>query len=213
MKITKYGHCCLLIEINGKRIVTDPGAFSAGYENLTNIDVIVISHEHGDHMHVPAVKSLLQQNPSAEVVANSSVATLLNKENISCTILEGNAEATCNHVHLEAQDAKHVEIFEDFGLVQNTAYRIEGEFFYPGDAYAIPENPVRVLALPVAGPWLKVSDAIHYAIKVKPEIAVPVHDAVLSDNGKTIHYRLCGIKLTEANINFIPLVEGEETEL
>lgn len=213
MIITKYGHCCLLIEINGKRVLTDPGAFSAGYENLTNIDVIVVSHEHGDHLHIPAVKILLVQNPNAEIVANSSVARLLEVEGITCTIIEGEAKAICKDVSIEAQDAKHVEIFEDFGMVQNTAYRIGDEFFYPGDSYAIPEKYVRVLALPVAGPWLKVVEAIHYAQTLRPEIAVPVHDAVLSNEGKAVHYRLFTTKLADSNIVFKPLIDGEPTEL
>ncbi|MBI2052837.1 MAG: MBL fold metallo-hydrolase, partial [Candidatus Ryanbacteria bacterium] len=28
MKITKFGHCCLLIKENGVRILTDPGTYS-----------------------------------------------------------------------------------------------------------------------------------------------------------------------------------------
>jgi L-ascorbate metabolism protein UlaG (beta-lactamase superfamily) len=28
MKIKKIGHCCLVIETNGKRIMTDPGSFT-----------------------------------------------------------------------------------------------------------------------------------------------------------------------------------------
>ncbi len=213
MKITKYGHCCLLIEINGKRVLTDPGEFSDGYESLTDIDVIVISHEHGDQVHVPAVHELRAKNPNAEIVCNSSVAKLLEEDGITATIVEGTAQTVCNGVSLHAHDSEHVEIFGDFGLVQNTAYQIEGEFFYPGDSYAIPTEKVRVLALPVAGPWLKVADAIHYAHTVHPDIAIPVHDAVLSDNGKTVHYRLFTTKLADKNIVFTPLVEGEATEL
>jgi len=28
MKITKLGHCCLLIETKGKRVLTDPGSYT-----------------------------------------------------------------------------------------------------------------------------------------------------------------------------------------
>lgn len=34
-----------------------------------------------------------------------------------------------------------------------------------------------VLALPVAGPWCRLSDALHYAIKMKPRAAFPIHEA------------------------------------
>jgi L-ascorbate metabolism protein UlaG (beta-lactamase superfamily) len=53
MKITKYGHCCLLIEERGIRILTDPGAFTANiHSSLTGIDVILYTHEHADHYHL-----------------------------------------------------------------------------------------------------------------------------------------------------------------
>ena len=213
MKITKYGHCCLLIEINGKRVLTDPGSFSEGYEILTNLDVIVVTHEHADHLHISGVKTILKQNPKVTIVSNSSVAALLKTEGIDCEIIEGDSKAICAGVGLEAQDAQHVEIFEDYGIVQNTAYRIEQEFFYPGDSYAIPKEPVRVLALPVAGPWCKVTEAIHYALTVKPDIAIPVHDAILNDTGTNLHYRLFSTQLEKEGITFTPLTEKEVTGL
>jgi len=63
MKVKKFGHCCLLIEEDGVRTLTDPG----GYTDLDvvvrqsrNIDVILITHEHADHIHVPSLKRLLE---------------------------------------------------------------------------------------------------------------------------------------------------------
>jgi len=41
MKITKIGHCCLLIEVDGKRVMTDPGGFTVSDHVLDDIDVIV----------------------------------------------------------------------------------------------------------------------------------------------------------------------------
>ena len=38
MNITKLGHCCLLIEEKGLRILTDPGAYSTGQNEIKNID-------------------------------------------------------------------------------------------------------------------------------------------------------------------------------
>lgn len=213
MRITKLGHCCLLIELEGVRILTDPGKFSSGFENLIDIDLILITHEHGDHLHTEAVAALVQQNPHVEVICNSSVGRLLDEIGVQYTILEGTATETRSELRIKAYDGEHVEIFDEFGLVQNTGYLLNGEFFFPGDAYTVPEEDVRVLALPVAGPWCKLSHAIKYTLQVQPQITIPVHDAVLSETGKSATYPHCERELNDTGISFIPLVDGEETEL
>ena len=208
MTITKYGHCCLLIEIQGKRILTDPGKFSGGFEGLTKIDVILITHEHADHFHSEAIIHILDTNPEAKVVTNSSVGKLLSELGISYEILEGDQAGECAGVALQAIDGTHAEIYEEYGQVQNTGYVIEHSFFYPGDAYTVPDVAIKVLALPVAGPWCKVSEALTYALAVNPEIAIPVHDAVLSELGKNVIYPFFNRMLHEQHIVFAPLEDG-----
>lgn len=209
MHITKYGHCCILIEINNKRILTDPGAFSSGHETLTDIDIILITHEHSDHCHTESIASLLEINPEAIVVSNSSVARLLEGKGIETHIIEGRDSATILDTVLEAFDGKHEEIFADYGIVQNTGYLIDGSFFYPGDAYTVPSKPVKVLALPVAGPWCKIADAIRYAVAVKPNTALPVHDAVLSEAGRKVTYGHFSRELGKEGIGFVIPEESE----
>ena len=212
MNITKYGHCCLLIEIEGKRILTDPGSFSTEYEHLTAIDIVLITHEHGDHCHTESIAHILDINPQATVVTNSSVQKLLSDLGITATILEGEAQAVVADIALQAFDGKHVEIYEDYGQVQNTGYLIANDFFYPGDAYTVPNVPVKILALPVAGPWCKVSDAISYALAVKPKIAFPVHDATLTEVGKSVTYPHFARALKEKGVEFLILEKGKSTE-
>lgn len=45
MKITKIGHCCLLVEVNDMRIITDPGEWN-DEPPTENIDLVLITHEH-----------------------------------------------------------------------------------------------------------------------------------------------------------------------
>lgn len=213
MHITKFGQCCLLIEINDKRILTDPGAFTREQDELTNIDLILITHEHADHLHVESVQAILDNNPDAELVTNSGVGKVLAEHGISYQLLEGTATGTHAELALEAHDGPHAEIFEDFGQVQNTGYLIADELFYPGDAYTDPGKPVRVLALPVAGPWCKIGEAITYARAIKPSKAFPVHDWLLNEEGVTLHYKLCSHLLPQADIEFVELRNGECKEL
>lgn len=212
MHIKKLGHCCLVIETGRKRIMTDPGSFSSGMETETNIDIVLITHEHGDHVHIPALKEILTCNPTATVVGNSAVAKLLDAENIPCVVLEGTAAAEVAGVPLEAYDCKHEEIFEEIGQVQNTGYFITRRLFYPGDSFANPQKPVDILALPVAGPWCKLPDAIRYAIAVKPNKAFPVHDAILKPELIGSAHRVPGVVLPQHHIEFVPLVAGESAD-
>ena len=213
MQITKYGQCCLLVEVAGKRILTDPGKFSTSQNEVENIDLILITHEHADHMHSDSLQAVLEKNPNAVVMTNASVVKVLADLGVTFTVVEGRDTADHGGVAIEAFDGEHVEIIDDYGLVQNTGYFINNELFYPGDAYTNPEKAVRVLALPVAGPWCKASDAIRYAKEVKPEKAFPVHDAVLSDAGIALTHGLFAGQLGEAGIEFVPLLNDETKEL
>lgn len=212
MNITKFGHCCLLLEVNEKRILVDPGRFSEQQNELIDIDIILITHEHADHCHTESIQKIIEKNPDVLIVTNTSVANLLRTLSIDVYVLEGSEAATVADVSLEAFDGPHVEIFEEFGMVQNTGYFVENYFFFPGDAYTIPNKLVTVLALPVAGPWCKASDAVHYALKVKPNVAIPVHDATLSAAGREVTYGLFSRELSKHDIKFVPMGEAESKD-
>ena len=88
MHITKLGHCCLVLENNGTKILTDPGSFTIEpVKAVTGINIILITHEHTDHYHIEAVQEVLKKNPGAVVVSNSAVAKLLAEKNIPCTVV------------------------------------------------------------------------------------------------------------------------------
>ncbi len=214
MNITKLGHCCLLIETNNKRILTDPGIFTVEtHQSLTDIDLVLITHEHKDHFHSESLKELLVHNPQATVVTNQSVGNLLTNLGIAFETLEGTESKTIKDILLQAYDGTHEEIFEEYGLVQNTGYFIDDHLFYPGDSYTNPNREVPVLALPVAGPWCKVTDALHYVLKIAPQKAFPVHDAVLNKAGRGVVYPHFERELTAAGTKWLILEENQAQEV
>ena len=101
MHITKFGHCCMLIEERGTRIITDPGRHSTQQNELTNIDAIVITHEHQDHVHMESLKILLKQNPNATVITSTSVGVLLEKERIVYSLVEHGQEIFVQGISFE----------------------------------------------------------------------------------------------------------------
>ncbi|MCA9365409.1 MBL fold metallo-hydrolase [Candidatus Kaiserbacteria bacterium] len=187
MKITKIGHCCLLVEVKSLRILTDPGSITSGDHVLDNIDVILITHEHGDHLHTDSLKEIIAKNPEVKIYTNTSVGNILQTLGISYQKLDGTDFTVHHEVKFEAVDGNHVEIYEKFGLVHNTGYFIDEKLFYPGDAYTVPsDKKVPILAAPIAGPWCKTSDAIRYIKEISPRITIPVHDGLLNDQGREI---------------------------
>ena len=180
MKITKFGHCCLLIEEKGLRILTDPGSYSTMQNDVKDIDIVLITHEHQDHFHIESVKQLLKNNPQAKIITNSAVGALLAKENIAFTLVADGQKSNEKGIVFEGMGKEHATIYKDIGKVENTSYFIGERLFYPGDALYNPHRPVEILALPVAGPWMKISEAIDYLLALSPKKAFPVHDAVLS---------------------------------
>lgn len=52
MKITKFGHCCLLVEENNLRILIDPGNYLKRADDLKDIDTMLITHSHQDYLDI-----------------------------------------------------------------------------------------------------------------------------------------------------------------
>lgn len=214
MHIQKIGHCCLVIDTKDVRIVTDPGKFtSETHAAIEGVHIVLITHEHADHIHVESLKALLDKNPDAKVITNSGVGKVLDDAGIAYEKLEGRDVQEVLGITLEAVDEKHVEIYEEFGQVQNTGYFIDNTLLYPGDSYAEIHREVAVLALPVAGPWCKLADALRYAIRVNPKQAFPVHDGLLAEERAEPHHRVPKVVLEEHNIEFVPMLRGDTLEV
>ncbi len=187
MKVKKFGHCCLLIEEDGVRTLTDQGGY-------TDLDVVVRQ----------------SRNIDVILITNGGVGRLLDEQDIGYEVLEDGQSLDVDGVKFEAFDSKHEEIYNDFGQVQNTGFFINDKLFYPGDSFHDPEREIDVLALPVAGPWCKIGDAVKYALKVKPKKAFPVHDGMLRIKGA--NHNVPGKFLSENGIEFVIIGEGESYE-
>jgi L-ascorbate metabolism protein UlaG (beta-lactamase superfamily) len=80
LRITWFGHSSLLVEIDGKRILTDPvwsercspSSFMGprrffeppiAVEQLPTLDAVIISHDHYDHLDQPTIRALADRTP------------------------------------------------------------------------------------------------------------------------------------------------------
>ena len=215
MKITKYGHCCVLIEVDGARFLIDPGNYEyagmgADTKIFRYIDAVIITHEHQDHFHLPSLNVVLANNRTAKDYTTASVQALMTAEGRNAELFDNGQTIMIKNVPMTGVGAEHAEIYGDFNRVPNTGVLIANRFFYPGDAFTNPGVPVEILALPIAGPWMKLKEAIDFALALKPKHAFPVHDGKLKATAaeqKTLTH-----VLPPANIEFLPANLGVAME-
>ena len=212
MKITKLGHCCLIVEIENLRILTDPGNYSTGQDDAKNIDVILITHEHADHLHLESLIRVLENNPNANIITNQGVGVLLDEKKIRYQIVGHEQQIKFEDILIEGFGKEHAVIYPTWKTVENTGYFIANKLLYPGDAFYKPPKPVDILALPVDGPWVKISESIDYALSVKPRVSFPVHDGMLQKDKLGGAHRVPEKILGDNNIDFVILKNGEMKE-
>lgn len=203
----------MLIEEKGTRILTDPGSYTDAQNNLKNLDVVLITHEHIDHFHVESVKKILENNPQVQIITNSAVNLLLEKEEIfGVQIVEDAQIFEYKGIKFGGFGKEHEEIYQERGKVMNTGYFISEKLYYPGDSFFVPNVKVDVLAMPVGGGWLRIRDAISFALNVNPRLVFPVHDIMYNDIGIAITKRHPQDVLKENGIDFVALEIGKEYE-
>ncbi len=211
MKITKFGHSCLLVEEGGARILIDPGIWSTIPENLDNLDAVLITHEHPDHLGLDHLKKILPNNPKAVIYTNQGASKKLAEESIPYQLLEDGQSTTIAGVSVEGFGKGHAIIYPPLPHWDNTGYLIGGKLFHPGDSLHIPPKPVDILALPVCAPWSKIAEVIDYARQVKPKVAFPIHDAMLKIT--TGFHKWPETFLSPEGIQWMVIEEGKSVEL
>lgn len=184
MKLTKYGHACFTVEVAGQILVVDPGNWSDDFVVTSNIAAVVITHEHTDHFDPDTLAAIFDKNPNSILVSLPAIVGMMPYHK-SQAVQPGD-KIEVGPFRLEFFGGKHAVIHDTIPIIDNIGVFINETVYYPGDSFALPNKPVDVLALPVGAPWLKMSETIDFLATVKPLLAFPTHDAVLSDAGKSI---------------------------
>jgi L-ascorbate metabolism protein UlaG (beta-lactamase superfamily) len=189
MRLTKFGHSCLLVEEGPAKVLLDPGTLSAGFEQLQGLAAVLFTHQHGDHLDPERLRGLLDGNPGVRVVSDEGSVDALAGTGADVQVVHAGEELDVGGIGVAVLGRDHAVIHPDIPVVPNVGYLVGGRLFHPGDAFTLPGRPVEVLAVPAAAPWLKLSEAIDYLRAVRPRVAVPVHERVLSPVGTSLHYR------------------------
>ena len=191
MRITHLGHACLLVETSGQRILIDPGAFSPGIEDVTGLHVILVTHQHGDHVDLQRLPAVLEANPQARLYAEPQAAAVMEEAGIGAEYTVWGEALTFGPVQVTPVGERHALINEALPRVGNlgVVLRSEGEpsLFHPGDAYDAEPGQIDILALPLNAPWTASRDTVAFARRISPRVVVPIHDALLSAIGRRLY--------------------------
>ena len=190
MELTHFGHSCLLAEFGVARVLFDPGNFSHGFEGITGLSAILITHQHADHADPQRLPALVEANPGAALYADPQTAAMLGGDWRAVNVGD---EFAVDGLRVRGVGGRHAVIHPEIPVIDNISYLIGDEthpakLMHPGDALFVPDEDIEVLATPAAAPWMKISEAVDYLRAVAPRHAVPIHQGIIAEEARGIFY-------------------------
>lgn len=210
MKVAKYEHACFTVENAGQVLVIDPGEWTTDFVVTDNIIAIVVTHEHGDHFDPSILAKIYDKNPNSVLVSLQSIVDKM-PDHTTKAVKPGD-KIEIGPFNLEFFGGKHAIIHNSYPATENVGVLINDTVYYPGDSFALPGKPIDVLAIPASAPWLKISESIDFLNTVKPFLAFPTHDAILSETGKQLADRMLSQVAESATIAY-SRIDGTTIEI
>lgn len=202
IRLTWLGHATVLVE-DGARVLTDP-VLTPGVLLLRRragdlpavlpgeVDGVVVSHLHADHLHLPSLTLL---PPGTPVVVPRGAGGYLRRTRLEVVEVAAGESVSLNGMRVTAVPARHADTRWPGGRRRCAAvgYLLAGRgtTYFAGDTDAFPEmahlHPrLDAALLPVGGwgPWLRgehldPAGAAACLQVLRPAVAVPIHYGTL----------------------------------
>ena len=182
MKITKFNHSSFLLEKDGRGLLFDPVEYTDKLPEITNLDIIFITHTHGDHFQPEVLGRIREANLEAKIFVTEDNE---NMKNVT-TIARGEDKVSVGVFDLEFYGGDHAEILVGQVPCRNIGVVVDGVFANSGDSFDIPPVMPKILVAPIAAPWLKLAETKAFIEAVKPKVVIPTHDGLNSKLGNMV---------------------------
>ena len=199
--ITCIGHGTLMLSFGGKIIHIDPVTQMADYTKLPKADLILITHEHPDHLDLKAIDTLKAGKTS--IVTTENVARQLP----GSIVLKNGDEKTIMGLKIEAVPAYNLVNMRSPGVPYHAKGIGNGyiltlsdkRLYIAGDTENIPEmkilRNIDIAFLPMNLPYTMTPEMVADAVRsFRPKIIYPYH------YGKTDTSKLIDLLQNEKNI-------------
>jgi L-ascorbate metabolism protein UlaG (beta-lactamase superfamily) len=216
LRVTLVGHATLLVQVDGLNILTDPvWSMRVGpaswtgpkrrrppgirFEDLPPIDLVLVSHNHYDHMDIPTLRRLAERDRPRMIVGLGNAA-VLEAEGIEGAVeldwwevlpIDGRVQVTAvpaQHFSMRGLCDRDGTLWAGF-VVESSA----GPVYFAGDTGWGPHfeqirevfGPVRLAMLPI-GAFLPrwIMEAVH----ISPQEAVRAHRVLEAAVTVPMHY-------------------------
>lgn len=198
MKITWLGQLSLLIETANTTLMVDPyltdsiaDRLGSDYSRLVPLreeflskrpDVILLSHDHTDHLDVPSLKTLLDSTKQVEILASVNAWTKARTEvggNHNYVRMVPGAEWSTRDLHIRAVPAIHSDP-SAIGFIihaEGITLYITGDTLFSREIIGQVGEPVNLLITVVNGMGnnMNGTDAARLAAELGAGITIPVH--------------------------------------
>lgn len=182
LAITFLGHGSLMLSFAGNTIYVDPFGEVADYSTLPKADVVLITHEHFDHLDQKALANV--RTPDTEIVLTEACAGQLQ----GGIVMRNGDTRTVRGIQVEAVPAYNIvhmrgngQPFHPQGVGNGYVMTFGDKRVYvAGDTENIPEmgklQNIDCAFLPMNLPYTMTPEMVAQAVKVfRPKILYPYH--------------------------------------
>jgi L-ascorbate metabolism protein UlaG (beta-lactamase superfamily) len=176
LKITFIGHGTLMLAYGGKVIHVDPVSMYADYATLPKADLILVTHEHGDHLDMKAIQAVSTAN--TEIINSPSCAAML----VNGIVMKNGDSKTIFGFKIEAVPAYNLQKpFHPKGSGNGYMLTLGDKRIYiAGDTEDVPEikvlQNIDVAFLPMNLPFTMTPEQVANVAKaIKPKVLYPYH--------------------------------------